>query len=70
MVKNKLKCEVTVFHGEDDELIPVECSFNVQSRIPRAHVKVIQKKDHITIVVGRQKSFATELEQIWNNAKL
>lgn len=68
MVRNKLKCEVTVFHGEDDELIPVECSYNVQSRIPRAHVKVVQNKDHITIVVGRQTSFARELEQIWKNS--
>ncbi|XP_055821782.1 probable lysophospholipase BODYGUARD 3 [Solanum dulcamara] len=68
MVKKKLKCEVTVFHGEDDELIPVECSYNVQSRIPRAHVKVVENKDHITIVVGRQKSFARELEQIWKNS--
>ncbi|OIT27824.1 PREDICTED: probable lysophospholipase BODYGUARD 3 [Nicotiana attenuata] len=67
MVKNHLKCEVTVFHGRDDELIPVECSYNVQSRIPRAHVKVVENKDHITIVVGRQQVFARELEQIWRN---
>ncbi|KAI3469073.1 hypothetical protein Pfo_025736 [Paulownia fortunei] len=67
-VKNGLKCDITIFHGEDDELIPVECSYNVQSRIPRAQVKVVQNKDHITIVVGRQKSFARELERIWKNA--
>lgn len=67
-MRNRLKCEVTVFHGEDDELIPVECSYNVQSRIPRAHVKVVEKKDHITIVVGRQRSFARELEEIWRNS--
>ncbi|KAJ8553150.1 hypothetical protein K7X08_020543 [Anisodus acutangulus] len=67
MVKNRLKCEVTVFHGEDDELIPVECSYNVKSRIPRARVKVVGNKDHITIVVGRQQAFARELEEIWKN---
>nr|XP_009598193.1 probable lysophospholipase BODYGUARD 3 [Nicotiana tomentosiformis] len=67
MVKNRLKCEVTVFHGREDELIPVECSYNVQSRIPRAHVKVVENKDHITIVVGRQQVFARELEEIWRN---
>ncbi|XP_060180178.1 probable lysophospholipase BODYGUARD 3 [Lycium barbarum] len=67
MVKNHLKCDVTVFHGEDDELIPVECSYNVQSRIPRARVKVVENKDHITIVVGRQQAFARELEEIWKN---
>ncbi|KAK4389601.1 putative lysophospholipase BODYGUARD 3 [Sesamum angolense] len=67
-VESRLKCEITIFHGKDDELIPVECSYNVQSRIPRAHVKVVENKDHITIVVGRQKAFARELEAIWNNA--
>ncbi|KAL3645510.1 hypothetical protein CASFOL_010690 [Castilleja foliolosa] len=67
-VKNRLKCDITIFHGRDDELIPVECSYNVQSRVPRAHVKVVDNKDHITIVVGRQEAFARELEQIWNNA--
>ncbi|CAI9093368.1 OLC1v1028854C2 [Oldenlandia corymbosa var. corymbosa] len=67
VVKNRLKCGVTIFHGRDDELIPVECSFNVQSRIPRAHVKVVENKDHITIVVGRQKAFARELEEIWKS---
>ncbi|PRQ16719.1 putative 2-hydroxymuconate-6-semialdehyde hydrolase [Rosa chinensis] len=67
-VRDNLKCNVNVFHGRDDELIPVECSYNVQSRVPRARVKVIEKKDHITIVVGRQKAFARELEAIWNNS--
>ncbi|CAA2974630.1 probable lysophospholipase BODYGUARD 3 [Olea europaea var. sylvestris] len=67
-VKNRLKCHITIYHGKDDELIPVECSYNVQSRIPRAHVKVLEKKDHITIVVGRQKAFARELEEIWRNS--
>lgn len=65
VVRDYLKCDVNIFHGKDDELIPVECSYNVQERIPRARVKVIEKKDHITIVVGRQKAFARELEEIW-----
>ncbi|KAK6140797.1 hypothetical protein DH2020_025458 [Rehmannia glutinosa] len=68
-VQNRLKCHVTIFHGKDDELIPVECSYNVQSKIPRAQVKVVQNKDHITIVVGRQKAFARELEGIWENSR-
>lgn len=67
-VNGNLRCDVTVFHGKDDELIPVECSYNVQRRIRRAHVKVIEKKDHITIVVGRPKAFARELEEIWRKS--
>ncbi|KAL6005714.1 hypothetical protein ACLOJK_006285 [Asimina triloba] len=61
-------CEVSVFHGSDDELLPVQCSYDVRSRIPRASVKVIEKKDHITVVVGRQKAFASDLEEIWKKS--
>ncbi|XP_022773600.1 probable lysophospholipase BODYGUARD 3 [Durio zibethinus] len=67
-VRYRLKCDVTIFHGKDDEVIPLECSYNVQRRIPRARVKVVENKDHITIVVGRQKAFARELEEIWKRS--
>ncbi|XP_019431268.1 PREDICTED: probable lysophospholipase BODYGUARD 3 [Lupinus angustifolius] len=65
-IKDNLNVKVTIFHGKDDEVIPIECSYEVQRRIPRADVRVIDKKDHITIVVGRQKAFARELEEIWS----
>ncbi|KAG6782947.1 hypothetical protein POTOM_012374 [Populus tomentosa] len=64
-VRDHLKCDVNIFHGRNDELIPVECSYNVQQKVPRAKVKVIDGEDHITIVVNRQKVFARELEEIW-----
>ncbi|XP_021288625.1 probable lysophospholipase BODYGUARD 3 isoform X2 [Herrania umbratica] len=67
-VRDRVKCDVTIFHGKDDEVIPLECSYNVQRRIPRARVKVVENKDHITIVVGRQKAFARELEEIWKRS--
>ncbi|KAG4919681.1 hypothetical protein JHK84_056996 [Glycine max] len=65
-VRENRDCKVTIFHGKNDEVIPVECSYEVQKRIPRAQVRVIDNKDHITIVVGRQKAFARELEEIWS----
>ncbi|KAI4303602.1 hypothetical protein MLD38_039211 [Melastoma candidum] len=67
-IRDRIRCEVAVFHGKNDELIPVECSRNVKEKIPRANVKVIKNKDHITIVVGRQREFARELEEIWRNS--
>ncbi|KAL8196309.1 hypothetical protein R6Q57_025309 [Mikania cordata] len=69
MVQNHLNCSVNVFHGQDDELIPAECSANVKTKVPRAKVRIVEKKDHLTIVVGRQKAFARELEHIWKSAK-
>ncbi|WOL09997.1 hypothetical protein Cni_G18751 [Canna indica] len=67
-LREEMSCDVVVYHGRDDELLPVDCSYAVKSRIPRARVKVVEDKDHITIVVGRQKAFARELEEIWWSA--
>ncbi|KAF6136239.1 hypothetical protein GIB67_001648 [Kingdonia uniflora] len=67
-IRNQVNCDINVFHGRDDELLPVECSYKMQSRIPRARVNVIDKTDHITIVLGRQKAFARELEEIWKRS--
>ncbi|KAF3321289.1 2-hydroxymuconate semialdehyde hydrolase [Carex littledalei] len=69
VVRDHLNCSVTVYHGRNDELLPIHCSYAIKSRVPRAQVKIIDSKDHVTIVVGRQKAFARELEQIWKNAK-
>ncbi|KAK4796768.1 hypothetical protein SAY86_029094 [Trapa natans] len=67
-VNDSMKCEVNIFHGEHDELIPLECSYNVQRKVPRAKVRVVEKEDHITVLVGREKAFVTELERIWNGS--
>ncbi|KAL8142691.1 hypothetical protein V2J09_015723 [Rumex salicifolius] len=67
-VRESLNCEVTVFHGQDDEVIPVECSENVKAKIPRARVNVVKGEDHISIVVGREMAFARELEDIWRRS--
>uniref|UniRef100_A0A0E0HKE8 AB hydrolase-1 domain-containing protein n=1 Tax=Oryza nivara TaxID=4536 RepID=A0A0E0HKE8_ORYNI len=68
VVAGQLACEVAVFHGRDDELLPVECTLAVGARVPRAHVTVYDHKDHITIIVGQEKLFATELEDIWRRS--
>ncbi|XP_031496575.1 probable lysophospholipase BODYGUARD 1 [Nymphaea colorata] len=59
------RCPVTVLHGTDDEVLPLDCSYAFKSKVPTAQLKVIENKDHLTIVIGRQKAFARELEQIW-----
>ncbi|KAL0741602.1 hypothetical protein Bca4012_083115 [Brassica carinata] len=67
-VRDHMDCDVTIFHGGKDEVISVECSYSVKTKVPRATVHVIPDKDHITIVVGRQKDFAQELELIWQRS--
>lgn len=68
VVSNRLSCKVALFHGRDDELLPVECTLAAGARVPRARVTVYDRKDHITIIVGQEKLFAEELEAIWRSA--
>ncbi|CAN6288950.1 unnamed protein product [Urochloa humidicola] len=69
VVRDQLTCDVTVYHGRDDELLPVQCSYAVKAKVPRAQVRVMDGKDHVTIVVGRQKELARELEEIWDRKR-
>ncbi|GJS50342.1 ribonuclease H-like domain-containing protein [Tanacetum coccineum] len=39
IVQNHLNCSENVFHGQDDELIPVECSDYLKTKVPRENVK-------------------------------
>ncbi|XP_030530373.2 probable lysophospholipase BODYGUARD 3 isoform X1 [Rhodamnia argentea] len=68
-VRDRVNCEINIFHGKGDEVIPVECTHDVKRRLRRANVKVMEREDHITIVVGRQKEFARELEEIWGRSR-
>ncbi|CAN6191634.1 unnamed protein product [Urochloa humidicola] len=68
VVSSELTCKVAIFHGRDDELLPVECALAVGARVPRARVTVYDRKDHITIIVGQEELFAAELEAIWRSA--
>ncbi|WVZ82735.1 hypothetical protein U9M48_029966 [Paspalum notatum var. saurae] len=68
VVAAQLSCKVALFHGRDDELLPVECTLAAGARVPRARVTVYDRKDHITIVVGQEELFAAELEAIWRSA--
>ncbi|TVU12798.1 hypothetical protein EJB05_46458, partial [Eragrostis curvula] len=68
VVADQLACKVAIFHGRDDELLPVECTLAVGARVPRARVTVYDRKDHITIIVGQEELFAAELEAIWRSA--
>ncbi|KAG0474826.1 hypothetical protein HPP92_014512 [Vanilla planifolia] len=69
VVKKNIKCHVNIIHGQQDDLIPLECSYALQSKLPRARLNVVEGKDHITVVTGQQKTFVAELEKIWKEVK-
>ncbi|KAI7730902.1 hypothetical protein M8C21_013324 [Ambrosia artemisiifolia] len=58
---------VTVVQGSRDQVVPVECSNNIKVKVPDAEVKIITDANHNTVIMGREKQFAAELELIWDS---
>eukprot|EP01018_Ginkgo_biloba_P038422 Gb_15092 [translate_table: standard] len=61
------ECKLMVLHGRKDDLVPTECSLAIKLKVSRAEVKLVDNADHNTIIVGRERQFARELEELWGS---
>jgi pimeloyl-ACP methyl ester carboxylesterase len=57
-----------IVHGDKDQVVPVECSYNMKSRVPYAEIQIMNGEDHNSIIIGREKEFTRELEGFWFSA--
>ncbi|KAG1338856.1 putative lysophospholipase BODYGUARD 5 [Cocos nucifera] len=64
-VVKKAAIPVKIIQGDKDQVVPLECSYNMKSRLPLADLKIITNADHNTVMIGREKVFTRDLEQIW-----
>lgn len=61
---------VALIHGADDQVVPVECSYNIKLKVAHAEIKIVNNADHSTVVLGREKALAKELEGFWFSSKI
>ncbi|KAL8095106.1 putative lysophospholipase BODYGUARD 4 [Apium graveolens] len=57
--------KITVIQGSRDQVVPLECSNNIKTKVPDADVRVIANADHGSVILGRSQDFARDLESIW-----
>lgn len=62
---NKSGMKISVIQGPRDQLVPLECSNNIKTKVPDADVKLIANADHNTVVLGRENDFTRDLEHLW-----
>lgn len=62
---NKSGVKISVIQGSWDQLVPLECSNNIKTKVPDADVKLIANADHNTVILGRENDFIRDLEYIW-----
>lgn len=59
------RVKFTIFQGDEDQVLPVECSYNIKMRVPHADVIIIPKTSHSTIILRQIKELTKDLEGIW-----
>ncbi|XP_052171812.1 probable lysophospholipase BODYGUARD 4 isoform X2 [Diospyros lotus] len=62
------RADVHVIQGSKDNVVPSECSLNIQRKVPSAEVRIIPNADHSTVILHREKDFTRDLELILASA--
>ncbi|KAH7433786.1 hypothetical protein KP509_07G086300 [Ceratopteris richardii] len=61
----KAGCIIHVFHGKDDKVVSVQCSYRLHKEHQTTNLQVFDGVDHVTIIYGRELWLANELSRIW-----
>ncbi|PON85924.1 Alpha/beta hydrolase fold [Trema orientale] len=64
-ILTKARVRICVIQGDQDQVVPMECSDNVKTMAPNAEVNIIRGANHSTIILGREREFTRYLEHIW-----
>lgn len=59
--------KINIYHGEQDVVAPVECSYNLKKKAVDATVNIVKNADHQTIILGMEREFTQDLECIWSS---
>ncbi|XVF06697.1 hypothetical protein REPUB_Repub06bG0072900 [Reevesia pubescens] len=64
-ILNRSRVKVCIIHGDQDLVVPLDCSQNIKMKFPEVELNIIQNADHGTVICRREKEFAKSLEHIW-----
>lgn len=63
----KAGIKIDIYHGNRDVVAPIECSYNLKKKAVDATVNMVRNANHQTIILGREREFAQDLESTWSN---
>ena len=59
------KVKIYVIQGDQDQVVPLECSANIKMKFPNAVIKIIKNADHSSMIFDRENTFTQFLEHAW-----
>ncbi|GAU24022.1 hypothetical protein TSUD_328250 [Trifolium subterraneum] len=64
-ILTKSRVRINVIQGDKDQVVPRECISKLKLKAPHAEINIIPNADHSTVLLGREKKFAQNLEHTW-----
>lgn len=61
----KAGVKICVVQGDQDQVVPVECSYNIKNKAPNVEIDIIKIANHSTVIISREKQFTGYLELVW-----
>ncbi|ESQ41769.1 hypothetical protein EUTSA_v10015368mg [Eutrema salsugineum] len=57
--------KINVVQGDKDDIVPIDCLWNMKAKFPEVEVEVIAGTDHSTVIMSRREVFVANLVSLW-----
>ncbi|CAN6993135.1 unnamed protein product [Brassica oleracea var. botrytis] len=57
--------KINVIHGDKDDVVPIDCLWNMKAKFPAVEVEVIAGTDHSSVIMSRREVFIANLVCLW-----
>lgn len=64
-ILSRSRVKIFVVHGDGDQIVPLECSTDIRTKLPNAKLHIIKNTDHTSVILGREHIFTQFLEHTW-----
>ncbi|KAL3841074.1 hypothetical protein ACJIZ3_025665 [Penstemon smallii] len=59
--------KICVIQGARDQVVPLECSYNMKMRNPEVELEILPNAGHTTVFLDRKMDFCRNLERLWES---
>lgn len=61
--------KIKVVQGDRDDVVPINCLWNMKAKFPAVEVEVFAGTDHSTVIMSRREDFVATLVSLWASSK-
>ncbi|XP_050207039.1 probable lysophospholipase BODYGUARD 4 [Mercurialis annua] len=64
-ILKKSRAKISIVQGDRDKYVPIDCSYYIKQKIPRADLNIVPNATHNSVIFQRKKEFIQNLERLW-----